>query len=288
MLIESIKYVTNNLKMVLFFSLLILLMLIPMGCVAIALLLLVENGANPFSVALLITSLIIIVLMLLFMQGYLVKFVRSRSSGDDRAPSFTPGSLSDLNVMLKEGFTAIIISIVYRIVPVVLFSLIFLYVFPISSFIELAAALDISSFIELDTALDPSSPSYTVDSEIAAQTLLGLMMPAILSLVGIVILLTVYGYYIVPAPFLAYANNRKFAAAFSLDKITYLLFDRVYFIGFLYVLLSVFLLTIISIVLGSIPIIGWIISIPVSIIGGLTVWSIWGMVYRDVCPPIES
>ena len=277
MLIESIKYVTNNLKMVLFFSLLILLMLIPMfGVMAFAVYSFVENGANPFSMALLITSLIIIVLILLFMQGYLVKFVRSRSSGEGRAPSITPGSLSDFNVMLKEGFTAIIISTVYTIVPIVLFSFIFLYVFPISIFIEGAAVLD------------ASSPSYIVDSEIATQTLLGLMMPAILSLVGIIILLTVYGYYVVPAPILAYANNRKFATAFSVSEITSLLFNRAYFIGFLYVLLSVFLLTIISIVIGLIPIIGWIISIPVSIIGSFTIWSIWGMVYRDIYSPIES
>ena len=269
MIIDSLKYVTNNLRMVLFFSLFIVLMVILFVATTFAGISLAANGLNPFSAVLLITSLIAVVLIALFLQGYVVKLIRSRSSGDDRAPSLRSGSLSDLNVMLKEGFSMMIISAVYTIIPIVLFSLIFLSLYPISSFIEFGMALEAAG-----------------ESDIALLT--EQMIPAILAFIGIVLLLSIYSYYIVPAPILVYANNRKFASAFSVNEITSLLFDRAYFIGFLYVLLAVFLITIISSIVAIIPLIGWLIAIPVSIIGSLTVWSIWGMVYRDIYPPIEN
>ncbi len=246
MLIESLKYVTNNLKAVLFYSLFIILLIPPFFAAGFAGYGLIEHGIKLFSGVLLAISLLIIFLIVLFLQGYVLKLIRSRSSGDDRAPPVIPGSLACLNVMLKEGFSAIIISSVYAIIPFVLFLLLFLSVYPISSLIEHGTAI------------------------------------------GIILLLSTYGYYVVPAPILAYANNRKFATAFSVSEITSLLFDRAYFIGFLYVLLAVFLVTIISTVVALIPVIGVLIAIPISVIGSLTVWSIWGGVYRDIYPPIES
>ena len=255
--------------MVLFYYLFVVLMIILFVATLFAGVSLADNGLNPFSAVLLITSLIAVVLIVLFLQGYVVKLIRSRSSGDDRAPSLLSGSLSDLNVMLKEGFLMMVISTVYTIVPIVLFSLIFLSLYPISSFIEFGTALEAAG-----------------ESDIALLT--EQMVPAILLFIGIILLLTLYGYYIVPAPILAYANSRKFASAFSVNEITSLLFDRAYFIGFLYVLLAVFLITIISTIVAIIPLIGLLIAIPVGIIGSLTVWSIWGRVYRDIYPPIES
>ena len=255
--------------MVLFYSLFVVLMVILFVVAGFAGVSLAYNGLNPFSAMLLITSLIATVLILLFLQGYLVKLIRSRSSGDDRAPSLRSGSLSGLNTMLKEGFSMAIISTVYTIVPIVLFFSIFLSVYPISSFIEYGTAL-----------------TYAGESDIALLT--EQMVPAFLSFFGIVLLISIYGYYIVPAPILAYANNRKLAAAFSVSEITSLLFDRAYFIGFLYVLLAAFLLTIISAILAIIPLIGGLVSIPVAVVGNLTIWSIWGRVYRDIYPPIEN
>ena len=229
----------------------------------------IVNGLNPFSVVLLISSLILIILLTLFFQGYMVQFLRSRSSGGEMAPDVIPGSISDLNVMLKEGFSFTLIVIIYTIIPLVLFSLIFLSIYPISMFIEYGMAL-----------------TYAGDSEIASLT--EGMLPAIFSLIGISILLAAYSYYVIPAPILVYANNRNFAMAFSLNKITNLLFNRAYIIGFLYVLLAILLITIISIVVALIPLIGWLISIPISIMGGLTVWSIWGQVYREIFSPLGS
>jgi len=233
---------------------------------------LIEHGIKLFSGVLLAISLLIIFLIVLFLQGYVLKLIRSRSSGDDRAPPVIPGSLACLNVMLKEGFSAIIISIVYTIIPVVLFSLIFLSVFPISSLIEYGTALE-----------------YAGESDMALLT--EQMIPAILSVIGIVLLLSLYSYYVIPASILVYANNRKLAAAFSVSEITSLLFDRAYLIGFLYVVLAVFLTSIVEmIVVLVIPsdYVVWSLLIIVGVIGSLTVWSIWGGVYRDIYPPIES
>jgi len=269
MLIESLKYVTNNLKAVLFYSLFIILVIPPFFAAAFAGYGLIEHGIKLFSGVLLAISLLIVFLIVLFLQGYVLKLIRSRSSGDDRAPPVIPGSLACLNVMLKEGFSAIIISSVYAIIPFVLFLLLFLSVYPISSLIEYGTAL-----------------TYAGESDVAL--LIEQVVYPIFLLIGIIILLTVYSYYIVPAPFLVYANNRKFATAFSVSEITSLLFNRAYFIGFLYVLLAVFLVTIISTVVALIPVIGALIAIPISVIGSLTVWSIWGGVYRDIYPPIES
>jgi len=117
------------------------------------------------------------------------------------------------------------------------------------------------------------------------------MIPAILSVIGIVLLLSLYSYYVIPASILVYANNRKLAAAFSVSEITSLLFDRAYLIGFLYVVLAVFLTSIVEmIVVLVIPsdYVVWSLLIIVGVIGSLTVWSIWGGVYRDIYPPIES
>tara|TARA_Y100000590_G_C15497140_1_gene930112 strand:- start:20 stop:829 length:810 start_codon:yes stop_codon:yes gene_type:complete len=269
MLIESLKYVTNNLKAVLFFSLFSVLVILPILSTMFAVVSLAENGVNSFSVILLIVSLIAVVLTMLFLQGYVIKLIRSRSLGDDQAPDFLSGSLSGFKVMLKDGFSLTVIATVYTIVPIVLFSLLFLSIYPISSFIEYGTALATAG-----------------ESDIALLT--EQIMPAILSFIGIILLLTLYGYYIVPAPILAYANNRELVTAFSVSEITPLLFDRTYFIGFLYVLLSIVLITIISSVVAIIPLIGWLISIPISVIGALTVWSIWGRVYHDIYPPSES
>ncbi|WP_415487517.1 DUF4013 domain-containing protein [Candidatus Hikarchaeum yamanae] len=269
MLIESLKYVTNNLRMVLGFSLFGVLVILPTLATMFAIVSLAENGVNSFSMILLIVSLIAVVLMMLFLQGYVIKLIRSRSSGDDRAPALRSGSRSGLKVMLKDGFSLTVISTVYTIVPIVLFSLLFLSIYPISSFIEYGTALAAAG-----------------ESDIALLT--EQMVPAILSFIGIILLLTLYGYYIVPAPILAYANSRELVTAFSVSEITSLLFDRTYFIGFLYVLLAIFLITVIASIVAIIPLIGWLISIPVSVIGTLTVWSIWGRVYRDIYPPSES
>ena len=105
---------------------------------------------------------------------------------------------------------------------------------------------------------------------------------AFLAFFLISLLLSIFSYYVVPAPILVYANEGQFKLAFSWKKISNLIFNYVYFIRSLQVLAVLILTTVIIAIVGAIPVFGVILSMIIGVISLLMIWHMWGKIYNSI------
>ena len=259
--IDPLRYVLANKKPIWTFTSLLLATVAFFLLLAISIALYATNELSLFlTVIVSFSSGIVLFLCISASQGYVIKVIRSASSEETELPQFE--LFSTWATLISDGISMLLISLIYTAVPLILAGILFFSSFPLSKLIS----------ILLEESWELNQTGASVD----------FLVNAFLAFMLISLIISIFSYYVTPAPILVYANEGQFKLAFSWKKISSILFNYVYFIRSLQVLAVIFIAAVITAIVGAIPIFGLILSIIIGVIASLMVWHMWGKIYNSI------
>jgi len=260
--IDPLKYIMANRKPVWIFTTLLFVNILFFLLLIISLFLYTNSDLSLFLTAIvLFSSGVISFLCILVSQGYVIKVIRAASSEETELPQFE--LFSTWATLISDGFSATLISLIYTIVPLLLAGILFFSSFPLSKLLSIVSEAEMTGIKETGASME-------------------FLTHAFLAFFLISLLLSIFSYYVVPAPILVYANEGQFKLAFSWKKISNLIFNYVYFIRSLQVLAVLILTTVIIAIVVAIPVFGVILSMIIGVISLLMIWHMWGKIYNSI------
>lgn len=188
-----------------------------------------------------ILSILVVPAFILF--GYLVAVIRDTIAGADEPPEF-----ANWGDLLKDGFIAIIISLIYSFVPIVVIG-------------------------GIGAVLVGGGSAVGGDG---GGLLAGFGVLSIILLIPIFFLI----YYIVPAAISAYADQNSIGAAFSLDRLKPVLLSSSYLVAVLSPIIVGVAIQVATAVL-SITIIGLVLVPFLQFYGNVAVFRMFGNAYQE-------
>jgi len=193
-----------------------------------------------------------LVVPLFLVAGYLVRAIRAGMEGAEEPPAF-----DEWGEMLKEGFFASVIGLIYQTVPIIVFS-----VFVGGSILALATGSDAG----------------------AGAGMLGLIGGAF---VGWVLAL-VFG-YVGFAGVANYAKEGSFGAGFDFGVISDVVTSKAYLMAWVYVIALNIVVGVIVGLLNVVPFLGGIVGLFVSFYALIIAGWLWGSGFAEATSPnIES
>ena len=261
--IDPLNYIMANRKPVWIFTTLLFVSILFFLLLISSIFLYTNSYLSLFLTAIvLFSSGVILFLCILVSQGYVIKVIRAASSEETELPQFE--LFSTWATLISDGFSATLISLIYTIVPLLLAGILFFSSFPLNKLISISAEVEMTGILKETGA----SMEFLTN--------------AFLALILISLLLSIFSYYVIPAPILVYANEGQFKLAFSWKKISNLIFNYVYFIRSLQVLAVLILTTVITAIVGAIPFFGAILAMIIGVISLLMIWHMWGKIYNSI------
>lgn len=186
----------------------------------------------------------ILVVPWFLVSGYLVRDIRAGMEGAETPPVF-----DDWGELLKEGFVAAVIGLIYQLVPLIVF-----FVFVGGSFLALLSGSDAG----------------------AGAGVLGLFAGMVVSW----LLAIVFG-YVGLAGIGNYAREGTFGAGFDFDVIADVVTSKSYLVAWLYVVALNVVVAIINGVLNVVPVVGGLVGAFVAFYALVIAGWLWGRGFAE-------
>jgi len=176
--------------------------------------------------------------------GYVLRVLRAGIDGTEVPPVF-----DDWGTLLKEGVVAFVIVIIYQLIPLLVF------------------ALTVGGSL---AAIGTGSEAGT-----------GIGIVGLLGGLALSTLLALLFGYVTLIGLANYAHVGTFGAAFDLDVIKSVAFDRAYAIPWLYGVGVLLAAAVVASLLGIVPIVGAIVGVFVTFYGQVAAAWVWGKGFGD-------
>jgi len=186
--------------------------------------------------------------------GYVVSVIRAGIADDPEPPTF-----NDWGTLLVEGFVGFVVTLVYQLVPLIVFG-----VTVGGSILALLTGSDVGAGLGIFGLLG------------------GMSLGVLLSLA--------FGYFGVIG-LANYAHERRFGAAFDVGVVRSVAFDGAYAVPFLYGVVLLIVAGILTSVLSFVPLLGQIVGVFVAFYAQIAAARLWGLGYaasRDLTAGRDS